>query len=313
MHCRLLALIFCLPLCVHAQERSISLQPTWRTGEQVQYEITSSRSSEREGTTPSVGTSRSVAHVRVQDSGADGATHVWRFETPTTPGQPLASGAAEKLTHILQSFSMQLQLDGDASIVGIVNAADVRNALQSTVEALFEARPETPEALAQREQFQRVLGSLFSDERRLLHLVTKEAQLLYSPIGGEYKFSSSRRLRGSTVTPFSSEAISTDNEIVVSPLNEATGTYTITFAEVPDPEGVARIADEFLRQMSSASAAEMPSRKGASLQLHRVAAFEMSLDSSWPLAVRWTQTIAAGTARRLESIELTRRSLVHQQ
>ncbi len=254
----------------------------------------------------------SLAHVQVLTSSADGATHAWRFENQKNSEPSLATASAERLTQILKSFTMQLRLDEEASIVGIENAAEVRTAFLSIINARFDARSDGASTSVQKERFQKVISSLVADDDRLLQVITKEAQLIYAPIGGEYAFSTSQNVKGSTVTPFSSSPVLTDNEIKVSPLNEATGAYTITITETPDTEGLAQLANEIISQMSKAAGDNAPSIKDLSVQLRRVAVYEMNLNSSWPLAVHWVQTSTAGKLRRQENIELTRLPSVHQ-
>ena len=313
MRIRPLALLLVLPICSEAIETSITVVPTWTVGEQIEYELVTSKSNTHQGTTSIGAAEKSRAFIRVLSSTRDRSVHEWRYEIDTINGQTPAKGPTEKLTQLLHSTRLRLQLDEEANILGIENAAEARATFELTIKTLIDSLP--PQAVDNegKQQILQGMQSLISDDRKLQHLATKEAQLIYSPVGGPYTLASSRQLKGSSITPFSSEPISTDNEITVSPFNESNGTFSITYSELPDSEGATRFVEQIIAQLAKATGTRTPETSDLKLQLRRVTVHVMSRDSSWPLSVQWIQTVSAGPATKEERIELTRKSLVRQQ
>jgi hypothetical protein len=297
----LLAVLICLPTWGQAQEKPFKLHSTWQTGDRVQYNIKTSVVVQRAAATPVSQIGESLASVRVLESKEGGSIHEWRIEQKTLPGQ--LSTVGEKLSQHFRSLPLQLQLDQLASIVGIANSAEAKAALVPALQALVK---EKSDSLEQKEGLRRMMESIFSEDRQLALFFTREAQLVYSPIGGEYEFSSLRHGQTNTVTPFSSEPFLSDVEITVSPLNQEKRTYEITFTETLNPKDVARFVDGLISQMSKAAGSTAPSMKDFNIQLRRASVYEMDFNSSWPRSIKWKQTAVSGSSQRQDDIEMTR-------
>jgi len=290
---RLILTSFLLVDSAYASETTFKPISKWTAGDEVKYEITVTRKNVREGEQPSEISVKRTASIRVLQSERSANLHEWRLETEAGAKLSTASDINAKLTEIIGNIRLKIELDENSSIIGIANKEEVRETIKRAVTVLVDNAYESSNDAAQKVHLVKTVESFMKDDATLTHLMTREAQLLYAPIGGEYILGSSRKFKSLLGSPFSSTPVSTDAEVIVSTVNRSTRTFELTLKDSPDSNGINQLVSGFRQQLASATGGKTAKPEDIRMQMQRVAIYEISLDSPWPVTVAWTQSLSA--------------------
>jgi hypothetical protein len=300
------ALLACTVL--HANATDVEWLPGWKTNDKAAYEVERCKKSE-DPAKPADACLKGRLEIEVLRADSHGSLQRWKSNTVIEglAGSGLAADALAKASSVV----MDIEFDDFAQPVRLVNASEVRAMLDSVVNALTTApadgkAPDTKTSTA----VKALMSQLTSSDERLLALATKDASILYSPLGGSFSVGETVRVQSSVPSLFGTAPIQSTIAITTKAATSDNSELELQFDEDIDRAAMLEAMDTLLKPLIQAAgrpeAAAEIKKAMASMTFSRLATYKVLVNSPWATQVQWRQTVEAGGRQRLESIAFKR-------
>lgn len=283
--------VFTLAVAATAAEQTapIDLRPHWKVGDQVTYAIERIKTTQRSGAGKSEMISRYKITVSVVEVNTEGIVQNWIVETDPLEQITKEFDAPLILLHALSSLTLVLQLDTDAGVVAVKNWREVRSKIQLLLSNLDSPGLMNPSKRKAVELYKNIFVQLLANEAQVLFVLTKEAQILFSPMGGLYSSGVLIETASAIETPFFAEGIPATYRITPLVRSDRPNILVLEVVETPDTTELAVF-----------------SKTKDPVSLMRTVNYEIDIPTAWPVSVLWQQKLIAPGQERFESMRFDR-------
>jgi hypothetical protein len=292
-----------------AHAADIDWLPNWAAQDKAVYEVKRCRQSNGPKPVDLCGTSQ--LEILVLQSDIKGSVQRWR-SGGLVEGLA-ASGLSPEMAALLKKASqtpMDIEFDESAQPVRLRNAKEVRAMFDAVIQGLTSA-PEIKGADPRLPAMVKdTVARLVDTDEKLLALSSKDASILYSPLGGRFPDGETKRLRSAMPSPFGTAPIGSMVSITAQLPDPAGREMQLAIDEDIDPAAIGGLVDEMIKPMLQnlgrpEAIAEV--RKALlGMTMSRSTRYRINLDSAWPMNVTWKQSIETGDRHRIDQIEFRR-------
>ena len=308
---RLLAAALLTFAALQAHAADIDWLPSWKTNDKATYDVNRCRRS-NDPAKPVDACAKGTLEIEVLRADDKGSLQRWK--TDTVIDGLASSGLPPEAVASLgkaSSLAMDIEFDESAQPVRLVNAQEVRAMLDSVVNALTTSpvggKPLDPKVAA---GVKAMMSQLTSTDDRLLALATKDARILYSPLGGSFPEGETVRVKSSMPSPFGTAPLQSTLNITTKATGAAGKDVELQLDEDIDRAAMLEAMDAMLKPMIQAAgrpeAAAEIKKAMSSMTMRRSTTYKVQPDSSWAQQVRWSQTVEVSSRQRVDSIEFSR-------
>ncbi len=307
---RALAPILLAVSASHVWATEVEWLPSWKAKDRAAYEVTRCKPIKAEGQTVDTCV-KGRLDIVVLRANATSSLQRWNSDIL---GEALASSglAPEALATLREAmrFSMDIEFDGAAQPVRLLNGDEIRQKLKAVYSMRTlskDGKPLDAKALAATEAF---VGQLLGSDARLLALMAKDANILYSPLGGSFTIGQTVQVESSMPSPFGSAPFKSTLSVTTQAGGAGTRELQLDIIEDLDRNSLAAALDDIVKPLvgnlgKPEAAAEMRAAF-SSMTLRRNSRYRIQPASSWPLLVNWRQSLEVSGQSRLEVTEFKR-------
>lgn len=286
-----------IAFCAEAQ---VDLRPQWKTGEQVRYELTKTRTKKTVSAT-----SRTDVRMEVVEATAKGfllrtVLGSTRMDTP----QAQAAQMTERISSPLQDLEILLEVDHDGTVLRIRNWQEVRTALLKVTGMLADLmrQQKTPQPVI--DQAMARVEQMYATEAGIRNTVMREIHLIFVPLGRTY----------STVEPFEyttdlpvligSGTIPAKGMFELTSIEQAKALITIRWQQSADSSAMTSSVAKVLEESSKSTAnrtVDLPH-----MTLSDDGEFVVNTISGWPDFLTYTRKVTSGTDEQSDTTTFKR-------
>lgn len=306
----------CLLLCVamasagQSSTQTVRLTPRWKKGEKLRYEMHKSRQRLQEGKKPLGYSGRTDVDLEVLEATANGFLISWtyresRLDDPTLAEEPMLRAIAE----IVKGRPILLELDSDASLMGVRNWQELRNTYMQALELVLSEMSKAQEDPATIALLRTQLRSMLATRQQIEILGTMEAGIFFQVPGMEFEGAEPIEVKTEIANPFGGSPFPAIERFVLDAVDTKLGMAKIKRIRTAEPDAATRRLGKIVGDM----AGKMGKAPGPNDKMPKVLLFEdageffVDLATGWIESLKHTRTVKMEGGSQVDLISFARK------
>lgn len=288
-----------IALAALSAEPRLDLRPQWKTGAQVNYVLTKTRTKQGSSRDMSA-TSRTDVQLRVMEA-TEGGFLLQAVFGETTFDDPLTQNEAlaRQMANLMNGLGIHMVVDRDGTVQRIRNWEEVRSGISTVTQRLAGYLKEGGAPTAIIDQLTARLTQTFSTEDNIKTVILRELNLLLLPFGRTYEAKAPITYTTELPSLVGAGTVPGKGTFELTSLDAGKGLATIRWTQTVDPQGLAKLAASTIEKLSST-----PAPSGAELSplaLNDTAEFVVDVRSGWPVSIAHVRKVESGTASQTDT------------
>ena len=290
------------PLAVGADDR-IEIVPHWEKGARASYEITKTRTKEKEGSDALNATSRTDLVIEVLDKTAEGYSVAWTFgETTFLDPEQQRNPLIKQMANLIKGQRIVLDLDVFAAIKGVRNWEELRAASTKVIDGTAKELAAAGVDPTVTEKVRGQAVAMFSTQKQIEQTCIPEARIFFMAHGATLSPSEPLEYEDHLQSPFGGEALPTHARFSLRSMDRASDQVIITWEQSVDPEQLQRVIEGIASSVAKDNFSKL---KNMSMEDH--AEFVLEMSTGWVRSLRHTRRISLEGGFQQDDVTIVRK------
>ena len=285
----------------------VEIAPKWKAGETRSYERVKSRRRTRGGKETQHVSGRTPVDLKVIEATDKGYVVRWTFGK-TTSDDPGAERdpVARALVGLVEGMHVDLELDREATVLGVRNWKELQTKGRSIVETLAEARPGLDKETADR--LRPALLAMMATRGQVEQLFTREPQPFFLAVGRTYTPGKPFEFDDTLPNPLGGPPFPAKARLGLKSYDPKTGRAVVEWTQATDPRATGRVIAETLKQMARRLGNRAPTAADlGDMKVEDRGEFVLDVKTGWPEHVTHTRKVTSGGSSQEDTLEIRRR------
>ncbi|MCX8037994.1 MAG: hypothetical protein N3D11_13270 [Candidatus Sumerlaeia bacterium] len=308
----LVVLLLCAAIASAGESptQTVRLTPRWKKGEKLRYEMHKSRQRLEDGKKPLGYGGRTDVDIEVLEARAGGFLIAWTYgesqlDDSRLAGEPMLRAIAD----IVKGRPILLELDADASLMGVRNWQELRSTFMQALELVLSEMAKAKEDPATIALLRTQLRSMLSTKQQIEILGTMEAGIFFLVPGMEFEGGEPIEVETEIANPFGGSPFPATERFELETVDAKRGVAKVKRVRTAEPEAATRRLGKIVEDMAGkAGKGPRPGDKMPKVLLFEDAGeFVVNLSTGWIESLKHTRTVKMEGGSQVDLISFTRK------
>jgi hypothetical protein len=287
----LCAALFILASSPTAAGEDVTLALREKKGQRVQYQVVRTKALALAGKPEQKTVARSVVTIEVLERTGDTYVIAWTLSNIQFDDAKQADLLTQKLFSLDKGFRIVMELKEGGDITGLRNWQDLQEHCKKVLDLMVDELKQAKADENIAPQLKMQVQSRYSTKERLEGFGTRDARVLFFPLGLKFKGSRPIEYDQTIPNPYIGEDFPAKAKIALKSMDKKRNVAEISWSVATEPEATRRIWLDTLSRLAKKTGQPPPKPDSAkSFHVEDKVEYEVDITSGWPLKMNHKRT-----------------------